>query len=52
MPSTTLAHLQMSAVPAFYYILFGVIEPLLTFVSLVEAIIDPGKVCVSGEGKT
>ena len=52
MPSTALTQLPMSAVPAFYYIVFGVIEPLLMFAILVEAIIDPGKVCMSGKGKT
>jgi len=35
-----------SAVPTVYYVIFGVIEPLITFSSLLEAILAPEKVCV------
>lgn len=34
-----------SAVPTVYYVIFGVIEPLITFSSLLEAILAPQKVC-------
>jgi len=38
-----------SAVPAVYYVIFGIIEPLITFSSLLEAILSPEKVCVSSD---
>ena len=44
MPSTP-TNPPKSAVPTIYYIIFGVIEPLITFSSLLEAIISPEKVC-------
>jgi len=46
MPSK-LSHSQKSAVPTFYYIVFGIVEPLITLVSFLEGIFDPGKVCAS-----
>ncbi|KAF9652199.1 hypothetical protein BDM02DRAFT_3183918 [Thelephora ganbajun] len=42
----TLIQPQKSAVPTFYYIVFGIIEPLITFASLLEGIFDPRKVIV------
>lgn len=45
MPFTTPTSLPVSAVPAFYYIVFGIVEPLITFASLLEGIFDPWKVC-------
>jgi len=48
MPPTTTKP-PKSAVPTVYYIIFGVIEPLITFSSLLEAIFDSEKVCVSAE---
>jgi len=47
MPSSKLSHSQKSAVPTFYYIVFGIIEPLITFASFLEGIFDPVKVCAS-----
>jgi len=44
MPSMTPTHPPVSAVPTFYYIAFGIIEPLITFASLLEGILDPWKV--------
>lgn len=46
MRSTALARQQKSAVPTFYYVVFGIVEPLFAFVSLLEAISDPEKVCL------
>jgi hypothetical protein len=44
MPSTKLPRPHKSAVSTFYYVVFGVIEPLLTLASLLEAVLDPEKV--------
>jgi len=50
MPSTaTHAHSRKSAVPTFYYVVFGIVEPLITFASLLEGIFDPGKVRTSAK---
>ncbi|KAF9780145.1 hypothetical protein BJ322DRAFT_1221113 [Thelephora terrestris] len=43
MPSTKLPRPHKSAVSTFYYVVFGVIEPLLTLASLLEAVLDPEK---------
>jgi len=45
MPSTS-TNRPKSAIPTVYYVIFGVIEPLITFSSLIEAILAPEKVCV------
>src|SRR5882757_10906571 len=37
---------RRSAVPTFYYVVFGIIEPLITFASLLEGIFDPETVCI------
>jgi hypothetical protein len=47
MPSTAS---PVSALPTLYYVLFGVIEPLITFASLLEGIFDPKQVCTSDKG--
>jgi hypothetical protein len=44
-----MAQSPTSAIPTFYYIVFGIIEPLITFASLLEGILDPGKVRTSYE---
>jgi hypothetical protein len=49
MPSKTMAQSPTSAIPTFYYIVFGIIEPLITFASLLGGILDPGKVRTSYE---
>lgn len=46
MPSTP-TRSRKSAVPTFYYVVFGIIEPLVTLASLLEGIFDPWKVCIS-----
>lgn len=35
-----------SAIPKFYYLLFGVYEPLVTVTGFLGAIADPKKVCL------
>lgn len=37
---------RKSAVPTFYYVVFGVIEPLITLASLLQGMFDPWKVCL------
>lgn len=34
-----------SAIPTFYYVLFGIYEPLLTVTGFLGAVVDPKKVC-------
>lgn len=46
MPSTS-TRSQKSAIPTFYYVVFGIIEPLITFASLLKGTFCSGKVCTS-----
>lgn len=39
-----------SAIPTFYYVLFGIYEPILTVTGFLGAIADPKKVCTADEG--
>lgn len=50
MPTATPTRSSISAVPAFYYFSFGIIEPLIAFASLLEGISDPWKVRTTDKG--